>query len=147
MPQFRFRIENFKVVFEIIWSNALNKHKNWQPFSLKLLIIKCMEICHTREHAKLVIKTVTLGLPEREGILFRTEPWERPMFHSEQHDFAPFTATEILTKLCTYVPIRWHSQFKIIYEISTVIFNFWVTFLILLKWTDTHTSFKTTQSF
>lgn len=83
-----------------------------------------MEICHTREHAKLVIKTVTLGLPEREGILFRTEPWERPMFHSEQHDFAPFTATEILTKLCTYVPIRWHSQFKIIYEISTVIFNF-----------------------
>jgi len=30
-----------------------------------------MEICHTREHAKLVIKTVTLGLLEREGILFR----------------------------------------------------------------------------
>lgn len=36
-------------------------------FPLKLLIMKCMEICHTREHAKLVIKTVTLGLPEREG--------------------------------------------------------------------------------
>jgi hypothetical protein len=30
-----------------------------------------MEICHTREHAKLVIKTVTFGLLERKGILFR----------------------------------------------------------------------------
>jgi hypothetical protein len=30
-----------------------------------------MEICHTREHEKLVIKTVTLGRLEREGILFK----------------------------------------------------------------------------
>jgi hypothetical protein len=52
-----------------------------------------------------------------------------------------------LTKLCTYVPIRWNSQFKIINEISTVIFNFWVTVLIPLKWTDTHTTIKTAQSF
>jgi hypothetical protein len=57
----------------MIWSNALNKHKNWHPFSLKLLVIRFMEICHTREHAKLVIKRVTLGLPEREGFLFRLE--------------------------------------------------------------------------
>jgi hypothetical protein len=71
----------------------------------------------------------------------------RPIFLSDQHDFAPFIATEILTKLCTYVPIRWHSQFKIIHEISTVIFNFWVTFLIPLKWTNTHTRIKTTQPF
>jgi hypothetical protein len=78
----------------------------------------------TSEHAKLVIKTVTLGLPKREGIFFRVEALERPTFHSDQHDFAPFTATQILTKLCTYVPIRWNSQFKIINEISTVIFNF-----------------------
>jgi hypothetical protein len=81
-------------------------------------------ICHTTEHAKLVIKTVTLGLPEREGILFRLEALVMPIFHSDHHDFASFIATEILTKLYTYVPIRWHSQFKIIYEISTVIFNF-----------------------
>jgi hypothetical protein len=32
-----------------------------------------MKICHTREHAKLVIKTITVGLPERAGILFRLE--------------------------------------------------------------------------
>ena len=83
-----------------------------------------MEICHKREHAKLVINTVTLGLPEREGILFRFEALESPIFNPDQHDFAPFIATEILTRLCTYVPIRWYSQFKIIYEISTVIFNF-----------------------
>jgi hypothetical protein len=66
-----------------------------------------MEICHIREH---VINTVTLGVPEREGILFRLEALERPIFNSDQHDFAPFILTEILTKLCTYVPIRWHSQ-------------------------------------